>query len=73
MSNEPECVHRILNLGAGVQSTTVYLMYVRGEIQPGMECAIFADTGEEPASEYAHLDAPENIKRNGQTEEDKQQ
>ena len=56
MSNEPECVHRILNLGAGVQSTTVYLMYVRGEIQPGIECAIFADTGEEPASVYAHLE-----------------
>jgi hypothetical protein len=45
-----------LNLGAGVQSTTVYLMYVRGEIQPGIECAIFADTGEEPASVYAHLE-----------------
>ena len=56
MSNEPECVHRILNLGAGVQSTTVYLMYVRGEIKPGVECAIFADTGEEPASVYAHLE-----------------
>ena len=56
MSNEPECVHRILNLGAGVQSTTVYLMYVRGEIQPGIECAVFADTGEEPASVYAHLE-----------------
>jgi hypothetical protein len=56
MPNEPECVHRILNLGAGVQSTTVYLMYVRGEIQPGIECAIFADTGEEPASVYAHLE-----------------
>ena len=54
MSNEPECVHRILNLGAGVQSTTVYLMYFRGEIQPGIECAIF--TGEEPASVYAHLE-----------------
>jgi len=56
MPNEPECVHRILNLGAGVQSTTVYLMYLRGEIQPGIECAIFADTGEEPASVYAHLE-----------------
>src|SRR5947209_9179209 len=56
MSNEPECVRRILNLGAGVQSTTVYLMYVRGEIQPGIECAIFADTCEEPASVYAHLE-----------------
>ena len=46
---------RILNLGAGVQSTTVYLMYLRGEIEPGIDCAIFADTGEEPTAVYAHL------------------
>ena len=51
-----ECVHRILNLGAGVQSTTLYLMYLDGEIQPAIECAIFADTGEEPASIYRHLE-----------------
>lgn len=55
MSSEQECVYRILNLGAGVQSTVVYLMYLRGEIQPCIECAIFADTGEEPASIYTHL------------------
>ena len=48
--------HRVLNLGAGVQSTTVYLMYVRGEITPQIEYAIFADTGEEPASIYRHLE-----------------
>jgi hypothetical protein len=46
----------VLNLGAGVQSTTVYLMYLRGEITPQIECAIFADTGEEPAAIYRHLD-----------------
>lgn len=46
---------RILNLGAGVQSTTVYLMFLSGEIQPGIDCAVFADTGEEPAAVYAHL------------------
>jgi hypothetical protein len=46
----------VLNLGAGVQSTTLYLMYLRGEIQPVIECAIFADTGEEPASIYRHLE-----------------
>lgn len=46
----------VLNLGAGVQSTTLYLMYLRGEIQPQIECAVFADTGEEPAAVYRHLD-----------------
>lgn len=46
----------VLNLGAGVQSTTVYLMYLAGEIQPAIECAVFADTGEEPEAIYRHLD-----------------
>jgi hypothetical protein len=39
---------RLLNLGAGVQSTALYLMYLIGEITPGIDCAIFTDTGEEP-------------------------
>lgn len=43
---------RILNLGGGVQSTTIYLMVLRGEIAP-IDCAIFADLGEEPKSVYA--------------------
>jgi hypothetical protein len=47
--------HRILNLGAGVQSTTLYLMLLAGEIQPGIDWAIFADTGEEPKAVYDHL------------------
>ena len=38
---------RILNLGAGVQSTVVYLLYTTGEITPTIDYAIFADTGEE--------------------------
>ncbi len=46
---------RVLNLGAGVQSTTVYLMLRAGEIQPGIDCAVFADTGEEPSAVYTHL------------------
>jgi hypothetical protein len=46
---------RILNLGGGVQSTTLYLMAMRGEIDP-IQCAIFADLGEEPKSVYAHMD-----------------
>lgn len=45
---------RILSLGAGVQSTTVALMAARGEIPPP-DCAIFADTGDEPKAVYEHL------------------
>jgi hypothetical protein len=45
----------ILNLGAGVQSTTLYLMFLRGEIKPCIDYAIFADTGEEPGAVYEHL------------------
>lgn len=47
--------HHILSLGAGVQSTTLYLMFLRGEIQPPLRCAIFADTGDEPKAVYEHL------------------
>ena len=46
---------RILNLGAGVQSTTVALMAIHGEL-PQIDCAIFADTHWEPASVYDHVD-----------------
>ncbi len=45
----------ILNLGAGVQSTTLYLMSRAGEIPPFESC-IFADTGEESAATYRHLE-----------------
>jgi len=45
---------RVLSLGAGVQSTTIALMAARGEI-PAPDCAIFADTGDEPAVVYEHL------------------
>lgn len=48
--------HHVLNLGAGVQSTWLYMMYLRGRIEPPIEVAIFADTGEEPAAVYRHLD-----------------
>jgi hypothetical protein len=44
----------ILNLGAGVQSTTLHLMAELGEI-PRFDVAIFADTGEEPEAVYSHL------------------
>ena len=45
---------RILNLGAGVQSTAVFLMAHEGIIPP-IDHAIFADTQEEPAAVYEHL------------------
>ncbi len=46
---------RVLSLGAGVQSTTLALMAAHGEIGPMPDCAIFADTGWEPAAVYDHL------------------
>lgn len=46
---------RVLSLGAGVQSTTLALMAAHGEITPMPDCAIFSDTGWEPAAVYEHL------------------
>lgn len=51
--NEPSL--RLLSLGAGVQSTTLLLMSLQGEL-PKLDAAIFADTGWEPARVYEHLD-----------------
>ena len=48
-------VLRVLSLGAGVQSTTLALMAAHGEVGPMPDCAIFADTGDEPAAIYEHL------------------
>ncbi len=45
---------RIGNLGAGVQSTTCFLLEREGKIAP-TEAWIFADTGEEPQAVYDHL------------------
>lgn len=45
---------RILNLGCGVQSTTIFLMAHEGLIEP-VDYAIFADTQEEPPEVYEHL------------------
>lgn len=60
--------YHVLNLGAGVQSTVLYLLSLEGKIQR-FDCAIFADTQDEPGAEerrrglpdppesvYAHLD-----------------
>lgn len=46
---------RVLNLGAGVQSSTLLLLSAEGRI-PRFDVAIFADTGWEPAAVYTHLD-----------------
>jgi hypothetical protein len=43
----------VLNLGAGVQSTTLYLMAMQGLFP--CDYAIFADTGDEPVAVYRHL------------------
>lgn len=47
---------RILNLGAGVQSSTLLLMAARGELEHVPDHAIFADTGWEPKAVYEWLD-----------------
>jgi len=46
---------RVLSLGAGVQSTTVLLLALDGQITP-FDRIVFADTGDEPTEVYAHLD-----------------
>ena len=46
----------IINLGAGVQSSTMALMAAKGEITPMPDCAIFADTQAEPDSVYEWLE-----------------
>jgi len=51
----------VLNLGAGVQSTMLYLMFLRGELKPQLNYAIFADTGDEPVAVYNHLDWLETL------------
>ena len=47
---------RTLSLGAGVQSTTLALMAIKGEIGPLPDAVIFADTGDETPSTMRHLD-----------------
>lgn len=44
----------ILSLGAGVQSSTVFLMSCHG-VLPKLDAAIFADTQWEPLAVYSHL------------------
>jgi hypothetical protein len=51
----PEPLLRILNLGAGTQSTAVALMHLDGTLPP-IDAAVFADTQWEPEEVYTHLD-----------------
>lgn len=46
---------RVIALGAGVQSSTLYLLAATGEL-PRPDLAIFADTQSEPPWVYGHLD-----------------
>ena len=46
----------VISLGAGVQSSTLALMFATGELSPMPDCAIFADTGAEPKIVYDHLE-----------------
>lgn len=46
----------VISLGAGVQSSTMALMAMHGEITPMPDCAIFADTQSEPSAVYRYLD-----------------
>jgi hypothetical protein len=45
-----------LNLGAGVQSTALYLLSQEPDARYKFDLAIFADTGEEPNAVYKHLE-----------------
>lgn len=45
----------VLNLGAGVQSSAVLLMSLKGELPP-LDWVVFADTGWEPEAVYRQLD-----------------
>lgn len=46
----------ILSLGAGVQSTALYLMDLDGDLEVKFDYAIFADPGDEPEAVYKHLE-----------------
>lgn len=64
MSNTPTAVPepamRLLSLGAGVQSTVLALMAADGTL-PGLDGAIFADTGWEPRRVYEQVDRLEGV------------
>jgi hypothetical protein len=53
----------ILNLGAGVQSTMLYLLACeKHPVMARCDAAIFADVGEEPQAVYRHLEWLQSLK-----------
>lgn len=52
---EKKSIH-ILSLGAGVQSSTLALLYAKGLLTPMPVAAVFADTQSEPQAVYDYLD-----------------
>jgi hypothetical protein len=56
MTYTPDNPLRVMSLGAGLQSSVLLLMMLRGEIANPVTHAIFSDTGWEPRAVYAHLD-----------------
>lgn len=46
----------VISLGGGVQSSAMAMMASCGELGPMPDCAVFADTQDEPASVYKWLD-----------------
>lgn len=53
--------YHVLNLGAGVQSTTLYLMACLKDPYVPISLAVFADTQEEPEAVYRHLEWLESL------------
>lgn len=53
--------YHVLSLGAGVQSTAIYLMAMDGELDVRFNAAVFSDTGEEPSAVYSHLEWLESL------------
>ena len=51
---------RILNLGAGVQSTTVLLISIHGE-NPKLDHIVFADTGSIPSITLLSRGSPHRV------------
>ena len=50
----------VISLGAGVQSSTMAIMAAKGDF-PSVDCAIFADTGNEPKMVYKYLELLKKI------------
>ena len=58
----PETKYNYLSLGAGVQSSTLAFMAMKGEIGPKPDFAVFADTQAEPKEVYDYLNyVKENV------------